>query len=591
MCPRCHTPVDTAYGHCPRGDFDGKMLPIEAPQPIGNGTPKETGAAPTPVTPPSPAIPQSTVTQQSRAVPDTRPRYACPRCGTKVDPASNECPNRGCGYIGPMQRVEMEQQPDESPPRAAGEGTIPPSRSPLLDEITTAEPKDLDVTPPRSPLLEEITEGEPTERRIARSAKAMLPKLVSATRKATRFSGQLIRPSPREKRLLLRGFWAAVFLAIAGFGIYYAVTQLGNVSLPWTSTANPIATPTPAPAPGQTYTLSTDRSPEGAGEVSLSPENETYQSGAEVTLTAEPLNGYTFDRWGGDAAGSSETIPVAMDSNKSVTAYFKPKDATPPEISGIDVSKRTDSAATITWTTDDPATSQIEYGTTRDYGQTAQSDENPTTTHKVRLTRLEPNTKYYFRVKSINESGIEAESHRDTLTTLGAIPVGYREGNYAPGFTDFPPGSFAFPTYQVDSPQSPGDPVALSKFLGKKVVLDFWSTRCSACLAQFPLIRGLYEDEKWADKNSEDSDYAVITVCIDGENTDRIETLSEKYSEKFGPFNFLILLDEGGTTTHSYHIWRIPYTVFIDSDGIIRETRIGRFQEREEIESILNHLE
>jgi len=501
-----------------------------------------------------------------------------------------------------MLQVDMP----EASPSAAVAGDITPTReypppppTQVMEEPPLRAATEPSIPPSRSPLLKEITEGQPREWHIPESAKKTLAKLGSATQRAIRppslrrpFAGKISRPAPRQwsvpastGRLLLRGFWAVVFLAIAGFGGYYAVTELGNVSLPSTSTANPVAIP--SAAPGQTYTLGTDVSPEGAG--SLSPHNGTYESGAEVNLTATPASGYIFNRWGGDAVGSSAILPIAMDSDRSVVAYFKPKDPTPPEISNVTVCRKTDLAATISWSTDDPATSQVEYGTTRDYGHTIPSDEELRQKHEVGIPGLEANTKYYFRVNSINESGIEAESHTDTFTTLYAIPVGYEVGNRAPLF-----GPLREYT-DVGNTQSPnnGEMVDLKSFLGKKkVLLDFWSTSCSACIAQFPLVRELYLDENWADSNSEYSDFAVVTVCIDGHRTDRIGILIEKYSnpEKFGPFTFPILLDEEGTVKDPYHIWRIPYTVFIDSEGIIRETQIGRFHEREEIESILNRL-
>ena len=41
---------------------------------------------------------------------------------------------------------------------------------------------------------------------------------------------------------------------------------------------------------------------------------------------------------------------------------------TKPFISNVSVVNITDTAATITWTTDEPATSLVEYGTTIDFG-------------------------------------------------------------------------------------------------------------------------------------------------------------------------------------------------------------------------------
>ncbi|MGA2670186.1 MAG: InlB B-repeat-containing protein [Dehalococcoidia bacterium] len=71
----------------------------------------------------------------------------------------------------------------------------------------------------------------------------------------------------------------------------------------------------------QTYTLTISASPSGDG--SVFPSSGQYESGAQVTLTASPASGYTFDHWSGDASGTASTITITMDSNKSLTANFK----------------------------------------------------------------------------------------------------------------------------------------------------------------------------------------------------------------------------------------------------------------------------
>ena len=50
------------------------------------------------------------------------------------------------------------------------------------------------------------------------------------------------------------------------------------------------------------------------------PEVELYEFGTNVTLTATPSTGYSFVGWSGDASGSSGTVDIVMDSDKSVTA-------------------------------------------------------------------------------------------------------------------------------------------------------------------------------------------------------------------------------------------------------------------------------
>jgi len=70
-----------------------------------------------------------------------------------------------------------------------------------------------------------------------------------------------------------------------------------------------------------TYTLSVSVSPSGAG--SVSPSGGEYESGVQVTLTANPASGYAFDYWSGAASGTASTITITMDSNKNLTANFK----------------------------------------------------------------------------------------------------------------------------------------------------------------------------------------------------------------------------------------------------------------------------
>lgn len=72
--------------------------------------------------------------------------------------------------------------------------------------------------------------------------------------------------------------------------------------------------------PTPKYTLTTSVSPWGSG--SVSPGSGSYDEGTRVALTASPASGYIFDHWGGGASGTSTTVTITMNSNKSITAYF-----------------------------------------------------------------------------------------------------------------------------------------------------------------------------------------------------------------------------------------------------------------------------
>ncbi len=71
----------------------------------------------------------------------------------------------------------------------------------------------------------------------------------------------------------------------------------------------------------RTYTL--DVTAEN-GSVEKDPNEDTYNSGSEVILTAIPGDGYEFSSWSGDATGTDNPLTVTMDSDKDITANFTP---------------------------------------------------------------------------------------------------------------------------------------------------------------------------------------------------------------------------------------------------------------------------
>ncbi len=70
----------------------------------------------------------------------------------------------------------------------------------------------------------------------------------------------------------------------------------------------------------KTYWLTTSVSPANAGIIR--PYGICF-AGEMVTLSATPMSGYVFDHWSGDASGTSRSVTINMNSNKSVSANFK----------------------------------------------------------------------------------------------------------------------------------------------------------------------------------------------------------------------------------------------------------------------------
>ncbi|MFD2516359.1 InlB B-repeat-containing protein [Salinimicrobium flavum] len=68
-----------------------------------------------------------------------------------------------------------------------------------------------------------------------------------------------------------------------------------------------------------TYTLNVTAE---YGEVEINPNDQNYNHGDQVVLTAKPADGYEFSSWSDDASGNNNPLTVVMDSDKNITANF-----------------------------------------------------------------------------------------------------------------------------------------------------------------------------------------------------------------------------------------------------------------------------
>ncbi|MDP8229625.1 MAG: fibronectin type III domain-containing protein, partial [Candidatus Gorgyraea atricola] len=76
-------------------------------------------------------------------------------------------------------------------------------------------------------------------------------------------------------------------------------------------------------------------------------------------------------------------------------------------------------SARITWTTDEPSTSHVDYGKTGFvYESTSPEDTNLVTRHEIILTNLEPSTLYHYRIRSKDMFGNEGVSQEFTFKTM-----------------------------------------------------------------------------------------------------------------------------------------------------------------------------
>ncbi|HEY0582942.1 MAG TPA: fibronectin type III domain-containing protein, partial [Chloroflexota bacterium] len=76
-----------------------------------------------------------------------------------------------------------------------------------------------------------------------------------------------------------------------------------------------------------------------------------------------------------------------------------------PQVQAVAVSSLTRSGATLTWTTDAPSTSQVEFGTSALDVSRSPVDASLVTVHRSVVTGLQAGTTYRYRVRSVSASG------------------------------------------------------------------------------------------------------------------------------------------------------------------------------------------
>ena len=104
-----------------------------------------------------------------------------------------------------------------------------------------------------------------------------------------------------------------------------------------------------------------------------------------------------------------------------LTAFAQVPDTTLPVITGVGATGIAQISSTITWTTDEPADSQVEYGTSTAYGLSSTLVTATTTAHSISLTGLTASTTYHYLVKSKDVAGNLATSTDYSFTTLALV--------------------------------------------------------------------------------------------------------------------------------------------------------------------------
>ena len=109
---------------------------------------------------------------------------------------------------------------------------------------------------------------------------------------------------------------------------------------------------------------------------------------------------------------------AALFASSGISAFAQtPPSSNLPVISGVAVDNITQSSAMISWNTDVPATTRLDYGSTISYEINSIIEPSLRTFHQIQVLPLDTNTTYHYRVRSTNASGRERVDADRTFTT------------------------------------------------------------------------------------------------------------------------------------------------------------------------------
>jgi peroxiredoxin len=148
----------------------------------------------------------------------------------------------------------------------------------------------------------------------------------------------------------------------------------------------------------------------------------------------------------------------------------------------------------------------------------------------------------YYAFSEQNEASKEKR-------VMAEMNIGVKEGNLAPDF---------------ELMDLNGNPVKLSDYVGKKVILNFWATWCPPCRVEMPQMAKIHEDYE----------EEAVVLAVNLTNTERGQSVVRSFVER-SELHFPIVLDAEGIVSETYRIIAYPTSYIIDTQGVIRDVFQG----------------
>lgn len=110
-----------------------------------------------------------------------------------------------------------------------------------------------------------------------------------------------------------------------------------------------------------------------------------------------------------------------------------------------------------------------------------------------------------------------------------------------------------------------GKPVSLSDLRGKVVLIDFWASWCGPCRKENPNVVALYNKYK-------DAGFTVLSVSLDDNKANWVAAIEK--DKLIWPYHVSDLKKWSNEVARKYQVSGIPFTVLVDREGNIIDTRL-----------------
>jgi len=132
---------------------------------------------------------------------------------------------------------------------------------------------------------------------------------------------------------------------------------------------------------------------------------------------------------------------------------------------------------------------------------------------------------------------------------------------------------------QFTLPDVNGVSVSLSDFKDKVLIIDFWTTWCSGCVAEIPHFIELQEEY-------EEQGFEIITISLDEGGAADVKNFLKKKPLKV---NYTMLIGNQGISTGYKTKGILPTTFVVDRTGKIRRKYVG-YQKKAVLEKEIKAL-